>query len=67
MKNGIVEYGHKQTGGSVMEEYRTSVENKSDKDQSIITMPWSAVSSSECFTDLDLVDFRTMLEELEYK
>ena len=55
-----------------MEEYRTSVGNKNDKDQSIMAMPWSAVSSSEvfssgCFTDLDLVDFRTMLEELEYK
>lgn len=49
-----------------MENLSYSVEKK-DNDQSVMELPWLIGRAPSEMTDLDLVDFRTMLEELEYK
>ena len=49
-----------------MEKLSYSVEKKED-DRSVMELPWLIGKTPSEMTDLDLVDFRTMLEELEYK
>ena len=50
-----------------MDESRVAAKDQNTDDKDIATMPWTVIQSASSFTDLDLVDFRTMLEELEYK
>ena len=50
-----------------MEELTYSVDKKNGSDQSTAGLPWLIGRAPSEMTDLDLVDFRTMLEELEYK
>ncbi|GEM_PF-3933026 len=50
-----------------MEKLTYSVDKKNGSDQSTMGLPWLMGKSPSEMTDLDLVDFRTMLEELEYK
>lgn len=50
-----------------MDELYLALENMNVNGQSDSLASWSKAPSPEDSIDLDLVDFRTMLEELEYK
>ena len=50
-----------------MDELYLALEKMNVNGQSDSVASWSKAPSPEDLIDLDLVDFRTMLEELEYK
>ena len=50
-----------------MDELYLALENMNVNGQSDSVASWSKAPSPADSIDLDLVDFRTMLEELEYK